>query len=224
MIRNSLTSDLVNVLPSMSESFGSNTSWKGGNADGFLFSESSVFCNLLGRICGLSFKTFLSEWWCCCKVGHACCFCELSEKLLFRFLVTWPSLSNTGRRLLCPKLEKLPSDGRCSFDVVLGSLNPIWGTGRSSWIGWFSLGFLESLEGFPESLLKSLKALLDSFVSLEGLSLWSLDGLWSLRELLLMLFVVVRALLLLDPSCNENTTILRKKKPLTLKAMLIWLI
>lgn len=211
MIENSLTSDLVNILSSMSESFGSNTSWKGGNAGGFLFSESSLFCNLLCRICGLSFKTFLSEWWCCSKVGHACCFCELSERLLFRFLVTWPSLSKTGRRLLCPKLEKLISDDRCSFDVVLGSLNPIWGTVRSSWIGWFSLGFLESLESFPESLLKSLKALLDSFESLEGLSLWSLwslDGLWSLRELLLILFVVVRALVLLDPSYNENMTIL----------------
>lgn len=210
MIGNSLTSDLVNMLSSMSESCGSNTSWKGGNAGGFLFSESSLFCNLLCRICGLSFKTFLSEWWCCSKVGHACCFCELSEKLLFCFLVTWPSVSKTGRRLLCPKLEKLISDDRGSFDVVLGSLNPIWGTVRSSWIGWFSLGFLESLESFPESLLKSLKALLDSFESLEGLSLWSLDGLWSLRELLLILFVVVRALVLLDPSYNDNMTILGK--------------
>lgn len=196
------------MLSSMSESFGSKTSWKGGNADVFFFSESSVFCNLC-RICCLSFRTFLSEWWCWSKLGS---FWELSEKLLFRFFVTWPSLPKAGRRLLCAKLEKLTSDDRCSFDVALGSLNPIWGTAQSSWSGWFSLGFFESLESFPDSLLKSLKALLDSLESLEGLSLWSLDGFWSLRELLLILFVVVRALLLLDPSYNESSTILITKQ------------
>ncbi len=221
MIRNSLTSDLVNVLSSMSESFGSNTSWKGGNADGFLFSERSVFCNLLGRICGLSFKTFLSEWWCCSKVGHACCFCELSEKLLFRFLVTWPSLSNTGRRLLCPKLEKLPSDDRCSFRHGLGLLESHLGNGPI-FLNWLILfGFFRIFRGFSRVLAEISEGTFGLFESLEGLSLWSLDGLWSLRELLLMLFVVVRALLLLDPSCKENMTILGKIKPLTLKAMLI---
>lgn len=65
---------------------------------------------------------------------------------------------------------------------------------------------MESLETLPESLLESLKALLDSFESLKGLSLCSLDGFGSLRELLFMLLVVVmvRALVLLDPSCTEE--------------------
>lgn len=179
------------------------TFWKEGNVDVFFFSESSVFCNFC-RICCLSFRTFLSKWWCWSKLGS---FWDLSKKQFFRFFIAWPSLSKVGRRLLCAKLEKLTSDDRCSFDVALGSLNPIWGTAQSSWSGWFSLGFLESLASFPVSLLKSLKALLDSLESLEGLSFWSLDDLWSLRELLLILFVVVRALLLLDPSYNESSTI-----------------
>lgn len=92
--------------------------------------------------------------------------------------------------------------------MALGSLKPILGMGCSSRSGWFSLGFFkESLETLPESLLKSLKALLDSFESLGGLSLCSLDGLWSLSELLLMLLVVVmvRALPPLDPSFRQRT-------------------
>lgn len=58
--------------------------------------------------------------------------------------------------------------------------------------GWFSLGFREdSLGTLLGSQLESLKALLGSFRSFEGLSLWSLEGLWSLEKLLLLVLVVV---------------------------------
>lgn len=204
-----LTSYLAEMLSSISESFGSTTSWKGGNVDTFLLSDSSLSLNLECRTCDLSFRALLSEWWGWIKLELDWSFCDDSEKLPFCFLVMWASSSIEGLRLFWPKLEKLTSVARCSFDMALGSLKPILGIGCSSRSGWFSLGFFkESLETLPESLLKSLKALLDSFESLEGLSLCSLDGLWSLSELLLMLLLVVvmvRALPLLDPSCTQST-------------------
>lgn len=98
------------------------------------------------------------------------------------------------------------------WDEDLGSLNPILGLLFRS--GWFSLGFLEgSFGALPDSQHVSLKALLLSFKSFDGLSFCSLEGLCSLEKLVVVLLLllllvlavvaVVRRLtpLPLEPSC-----------------------
>lgn len=98
-------------------------------------------------------------------------------------------MSREDKRLLRPEPWVSPSF-RCSLENDLGSLKPV--LGLLSLSGWFSLGFLEdSLGTLLGSQSESLKALLDSFRSFGGLSLLSLEGLWSLEKLLLLVLVVV---------------------------------
>lgn len=107
---------------------------------------------------------------------------------------------------------------RCSLDRDLGSLKPV--LGLLSLSGWFSLGFLEgSLGALLVSQPESLKALLGSF---GGLSLWSLEGLWSLEKLLLLVLVVVAVVsrvvpLPLEPSCGVKSTNEYLKKECTIR-------
>lgn len=201
-----LASDLVD-WSSISESLGSTNSWKGGSVDIFLRSVSPLSGrNLFVRIWDLSFNSFLSECW---GSDADVCFANESTNPFFRFFVTWSSPSGVDKRLFSPDPWIIPSV-RCSLDKDLGSLKPILGLISPS--GWFSLGFLEgSLGTLLDSQLESLKALLGSFKSFGVLSLWSLEGLWSLEKLLLLVLVVVAVVmrvvpLPLEPSCGLNPT------------------
>lgn len=167
----------------MSESLGSTNSWNGGSRETFLRSASSTSGrSLLVPICDL----FLSEKR---ESDPNACFPDDSRYPFLHFLVVGSSLSNVERRLFNPDPCVSPSLW-WSLEKDLGSLKPI--LGLLSLSGWFSLGFLEeSLGTFEDSQTESLKALLGSFKSLKGLSLWSLEGLWSLEKLLLLVLVVV---------------------------------
>lgn len=164
----------------MSESLRSPASWNGG-------------AQLL------SFKRLLSE---CGASEPDTGFPDESRNPFLRFLVMGSLPSGAGGRLLAPGPCNTPSL-RWSLQNVLGSLNPI--LGLLSLSGWFSLGFREdSLGTLLVSQPESLKALLGSFKSLGALTFWSLEGLWSLGKLLLLVVEeVVRRVkpLPLEPSC-----------------------
>lgn len=179
-----LTSDLVD-WSSISESLGSTSSWNGGRFGTFLRSGSSHSCrDWPVCICNLSLKSFLPKCW---ASRSEIAFPDKSANPFLRFLVRWSSPSGLGRCLLSPESGFI-SSARCSLDKVLDSLKPI--LELISLSGWFSLGLPEeSLEGLLGSQTESLKALLGSFKSFRGFCLWSLEDLWSLEKLALLVLV-----------------------------------